>query len=267
MRRKDFFWSIDQIFRGKKNIFLIQFFLLIFFLTFFFRIYVFASADSFVFLKQKAQQDKILIGLGYENQKHIIKKIFESEDSNVFDLSVINQKFLSELIQEKEKFFSLSNEIIFDVQKMLEIDIWDFLENSQGREYGVSQYLLMTQSSLQKAQQHEQFLLDSLNALEENIDDQKKKVKLAEEQFTRSLQDPQNDIIEIAKQDLLAQSLILKKMEADFVQKKTHYKMIAPAIKNLQKKITAVEENRDALIKNVKTQKNSGLFIGVVEDK
>jgi hypothetical protein len=244
----------------------------IFFLAFLLGIFVllpsaFASEDSFLFLKQKVQEDKALISLGYENQQHLLQKVEEDKNSLLFQLGNNNKIFLSRLIQEKNHFFALNDEIIFDVQKMLAIDIWSFLDNSQSREYGVAEYLLMTKASLEKAKERQQFLFDSGNALKENIAAQKKVVKNAEKQFKAVLTNPALGDIETVKQDLLTQSLQLKTMETDFVQKQTHYTLLTESTENLQKKITAVEENRDALIKNVKAQKDSGLFIGVVEDK
>ena len=237
-------------------------------IIFFSSSFTFASAgETFLYLKSQVEQEINLSHLGLKNKKFLTFKAFEYEESEIFYLGSINKKILTKMIDEEKNYSSYENAIENTTRNFSQIDIWDYLamkEKTSSREEGLEEYLFLAKDSLSQGVKHQKFLESSLDSLEKQISAQKKKVKNLEENFLDIVKNQDENAVIKAKAEIVDENKMLKKMQLAFTEKKYQYKSISPDIKTLRNKIQAIEENRDALVKNVKTKKSSGEFIGTV---
>ncbi len=227
---------------------------------------VFANAgNDFVMLKKMATQEIRLSQLGIINQELLIFKTFEYENTALLQLGAINQQALI-LTLENSRNFSSENE---DTNTLFfaELDIWKYLESFDDRSRGLDEYLFLAKSAQESSQKKQKFLENYLSSLQDKISDQKDMVEQAEKNFSQKFPSQNRVNIEAAKSEVVTQTAILTRMRADYAQKEYEYKHLSPSLHTLSQKIIAIEENRDALIFNVKTPENSGKFIGVIEQE
>ena len=226
-----------------------------------------SSEKNFLFLKNQVNQEINLTELGLKNKNFLEFKAFEYEDSQIFQLGLINKTVLTDILDSEKQYSSYANAIENTTKNFAQIDIWEYLamqEKTETREKAMEEYLFLANDSLQKGETRQKFLENFLNTLKTKISRQQDRVNELEKNFPAVLESQDENALVQKKAELLKENKVLKTMQIEFSEKKYQYNTISPSVKTLKNKIQAIEENKDALIKNVKTKKSSGEFIGTV---
>lgn len=239
------------------------------------------AGENFLFLKAQVEKEMNLSQLGQNNKKFLTFKAFEYEESKIFWLGALNKKFLTEQLDAQKNYSSYENAIGNSVHDLAEIDIWDYLaigsveDDKKGavsrygkevvrRENRLEEYLFLAKNAEKNGTSHAENIENSLQKLKTEISYQSDIVENLERNFQKILESQDENLLVKAKYDLVQESKTLKQLQIEYSEKKYQYYSIVPSLKNLKNKIQAIEENRDALVKNVKTKKYSGEYIKAV---
>lgn len=244
------------------------FLMLLFLVLFCFSSPSFALGENFLFLKNHAQQEKNISEMSLSNRNFLLFKTFEFKDSSLFELSQHNKIFLTTLLNTNT-FSSVHIQNAQKSKKLSTLDIWEYLQHNttyEERKIRLDEYLFLSNASFRQVQERKNFLKEYLSTLKKRISSQQNIVKKAEKEFNTAVNRNDQKNIDAIKQELIFKNVQLLDLETEYSEKKSEYSQLTPIVQNLEKKIRAIEENKEAILHNVKTQKNSGLYIGVVEE-
>lgn len=222
--------------------------------------------ESFQFVIEKTKET-VKRNSMLESSISFIKTQQEKEFlSNEFTMEQRTKDYLLQqwMIPSSEKngedisFFS-------DISSYLEMDIWGVLEKSSDRMKTTDEYIAkgeILHSSLLK--QHETFSAQ-VKGLNISISALKKEVSAHRKEYKNYLQGWNAEKINESKALILEKSNLLLDNQLEVERLNAYLKRLKNSDTLLQQKLQGAQENRDALIKNVRVQSESGKFIEAIE--
>lgn len=223
---------------------------------------------SFEYLLQKnnillTQNQLLLTGMHYA----VLLSLPQQEDPTTHFLMSQNRSFLTAKNDSiPSVYFSDDVKILRDAEFFVRLDVWAYLDTFTDRERGTAQYISWGKSLLQaieNANIQKDTRLDTINA---EISAQKKLLSTASSSYSSAVSSGDSITIDKYKQAKaeIARQISLLESTKEELSKQT--KSVNSYQKTIQQRVLGAEENKDALIKNVKIKIPSAEYINAVQE-
>ncbi len=163
--------------------------------------------------------------------------------------------------------FSNDIKIVQDAAYYTSLDVWEFLDGFADREKGVHQYIDWGKTLLHAIDQNDIQKDEQVTELKSQISGHNKSLKERSAAYSKAVESGDAVAMETLKSQKaeIAHTISLLESQLEEVNKRT--KSITSYQKTIKNLVQGAEENRDALIKNVKVKSPSGSYIKAIETK
>lgn len=222
----------------------------------------------------KKMQEEIKRGVMLQKSLSFIHvRYMEYETSPLFTLEHINKDFIRNIhFQNTSDNFSETSQILAqfkDIDVFINRDIWNELEmygdDEIRREQHINAYISMGEILLKNARSMGKtfeasvaFLQSEVSRLKKERQEYVKNYQLAVQNWdSENIKERENNIISVSQEYTLREIAYIKFSE--YNKRMQYYSQ------EIEKTVFAVQENKDALVKNVKVKLESGKYIKAIQ--
>lgn len=237
-------------------------------LILFFTLPVFAGTqESFIFLTEKINTQLDRNSMLSRSLSYLYIQSDPEYLSELFFLEQKNKSYILDKINTTKTFSEISQNISFftDIDTYINTDIWGVLDTSYNRTETTDEYIALGDILLKSSDSRIESFSAQGKGLKKEISIVQKKVSQLKKEYKKSLYGWDSEKIESFESQIVENSQFLLERELQYEKIQAYNKRISQSRKNLYNRLTGAKENRDALIKNVRVQGDSGKFIEAIE--
>lgn len=191
-----------------------------------------------------------------------------------------NQEFPEDYLHDQNRSFLLEKndtmplatytddiKIQKDADFFVRLDVWEYLKGFENRERGTNQYIEWGKSLLLAIEKNNTQKTAQIEEINAKIDEEEELLSIASKKYTESIIAGNESQSIVLKEEKAQHSRTISLLESTAEELSKRNKTIQAYTKTIQQKVQGAEENKDALIKNVRVKSPSGSYINAIETK